>query len=90
MAKGYIVVEVPEKDCRGCQCFGTYNSCGAVQKFVDPIAGRTPDWCPIRPFPNVRNEDKAYTDCEYYRDQGYNTCIEELLEGVDEDNLSFY
>lgn len=31
--------------------FGAYNKCGAIQRFVDPIVGTKPDWCPIKSVP---------------------------------------
>lgn len=88
MAKGIIVVDVPEHDCRGCQCFGTYNKCGAVQKFVDPIVGKVPDWCPIKPLPekklltgDVSNAAKAGKELVRV---GWNACIDEILKECNE------
>ncbi len=78
MSKGIIVVDVPENDCRGCQCFGAYNKCGAIQRFVDPIVGKTPDWCPIRPAPK-KSEIVPLGSMSYV--SGWNDCIDEILKG---------
>lgn len=49
MSRGFITVNIPESDCRECQCFREqFPSCGAVGRFVDPIIEKRPDWCPIR------------------------------------------
>ena len=49
--KGYLLIDFPAHDCRECQAFGPYNTCGINQKFVDPIPGKLPDWCPIQELP---------------------------------------
>lgn len=53
MAKGIIVVDIPDTDCRGCQCFRKqFPFCGAVGRYIEPIVGKKPEWCPIKPMPN--------------------------------------
>lgn len=49
--KGYLLIDFPAHDCRECQAFGPYNTCGINQKFVNPIPGKLPDWCPIQELP---------------------------------------
>lgn len=45
------MIDFPAHDCRECQAFGPYNTCGINQKFVNPIPGKLPDWCPIQKLP---------------------------------------
>ena len=76
--KGFIVVDMPTNDCRGCQCFGAYNRCGVMQRYIDPIVGKIPDWCPIRPVPERVDEHNTYYDSDYYRAEGWNSCLDEM------------
>ena len=78
MAKGVIVVDIPEKDCRECPAFCAYNRCGIAQRYVAPIVGKIPDWCPIKPMPE-RAYHENYCDNGIY-DKGWNECLDELLK----------
>lgn len=68
MAKGIIVVDVPEK-CDGCEMCGTLlgKVCciATIRKIKD--ANTKPDWCPIKPMPEK-------PDCAY---------LEKIQEGSD-------
>ena len=82
MAKGIIVVDVPINDCRSCQCFGAYNTCGVTKRYVDPIVGRFPDWCPIHMMPerkaltgDVSNTTKMGEELVRV---GWNACLDEI------------
>ncbi len=51
MKKGFILVDIPDDDCRKCKMYGDYNVCGVAHRYIDPVVGKKPDWCPIREFP---------------------------------------
>lgn len=40
--------------------------------------GIRPDWCPIRPMPERRDEQHTHYDSDFYRAEGWNSCIDEL------------
>ena len=95
--KGLIVLDIPKTDCRECQCFSsTYPACGVLHRYIDPIPGQRPVWCPIKPVPLYRPEKipVAVTDLtgeirvtgEYVskKNIGYNECLEELLQSEEE------
>lgn len=77
MAKGIIVVDIPDTDCRGCQCFRKqFPFCGAVGRYIEPIVGKKPEWCPIKPMPE-RAYHKDYCDGGRY-DKGWNECLDKI------------
>lgn len=81
MSKSILVIDTPEY-CGKCPCFleVATDCCGLNGKDIDSHG--KPDWCPLRDLPEERNENNTYTDCEYYRAQGFNACIDEILKGV--------
>lgn len=81
MSKGIIIVDIPQLDCRECQCFNkTYSSCGAVHKFIDPIIGKIPDFCPIKPIPMEKDMHDGKYLIQAARDEGWNDCLDEILK----------
>ena len=77
MSKAILVMDMP-KNCFACK-LQDWANCRIVKGVH---TGNTrPDWCPLREVPKKKEENDAYTDCEYYRVQGYNACIDEILEG---------
>lgn len=86
MAKGVIVVDVPETcgDCACCQYDGQYDRCCGVNgedlMNID-WNGEKPDWCPIKPIPPKQNNDNLYDDFYNGFDVGWNACIDEILKG---------
>lgn len=86
MAKGIIVVDIPENcgNCACCQYDGQYDRyCGVNGKDLMNIDWNSekPDWCPIKPMPEKRNEHDACYDSDFYRAEGWNACIDEILKG---------
>lgn len=81
MSKSILVIDTPEC-CGKCPCFleVATDCCGVNGKDIDSHG--KPDWCPLRDLPKERDENNTYTDCEYYRVQGYNSCIDEILKGA--------
>lgn len=65
---------------------------GALQRYIDPIPGQRPAWCPIKPVMLHRPEKipvtvtdltgKIKVTGEYVsrKNIGYNECLEELLQ----------
>lgn len=84
MAKGIIVVDIPE-NCYKCCASVSYGNgmgfCRGCERNIDYILSRRPDWCPIKPMPEKQNNDNLYD--EYYDgfDAGWNACIDEILKG---------
>ncbi len=90
MSKSILVIDTPE-NCNECELHAL-TECDYSKEFYCVINGKMieefacskskPDWCPLRDFPEERNENNTYTDCEYYRAQGFNACIDEILKGA--------
>lgn len=90
MAKGIIVVDVPEicKDCPfSLNRIGAYHYCFIVESIgeCDALSHSIsineyyskPDWCPIKPIPE-RAYHENYCDNGRY-DKGWNDCLNEVL-----------
>lgn len=82
MAKGIIVVDIPETcgDSACCQYDGQYDRyCGVNGEDLMNIDwnGEKPDWCPIKPMPE-RAYHENYCDNGRY-DKGWNDCLNEVL-----------
>ena len=90
MAKGIIVVDIPEK-CKYCPfsvnrigaehyCY-IVESTGNYDALSHPISMdeyySKPDWCPVRVLPERANHDD-YCDNGRY-DKGWNDCLNEVL-----------
>ena len=89
MAKGIIVVDIPEK-CKYCPFsvnrIGANHYCYIVESIGNydalshPISMdeyySKPDWCPIKPMPE-RAYHENYCDGGRY-DEGWNACIDEI------------
>lgn len=91
MAKGFILVDVPEK-CLDCCCSESDNKnlyCKLNKKDNEDyvLRGTKPDWCQIRELPERRKPLKFTISPlikeQYYPfDSGYNACLD-YLEGKD-------
>lgn len=97
MAKGIIVVDMPEK-CKYCPfsvnrigadhyCY-IVESIGNYDALSHPISMdeyySKPDWCPIKPMPDKKmcSMSICVATEEYYQRKGWNACIDEI-EGRD-------
>lgn len=71
-----------KKNWRDCQCFGKYNTCGAVRRYIEPIVGKIPDWCPIRPIPKRKPLTGDVSNYEKLGQElirvGWNNCLDEM------------
>ena len=81
MAKGIIVVEIPEI-CGGCPCFRDEDLdcawCGATGEYVFGFSSMN-EYCPIKPLPE---KIQYVTRQAFSKEQfaaGWNACIEEML-----------
>ena len=80
MAKGIIVVEIPEK-CMDCPCYDEdVCYCDIADKRVKEAvnSGSKPDWCPIHPLPEKDKENYVRAD-SYWRKQGWNACLNMIM-----------
>lgn len=90
MAKGIIVMDVPE-NCRKCGFRNCSGYCHVAHKdvYLFGLREEKPDWCPIQPMPEKKpltGEASSPRDVlEEVLRAGYNTCIDEILEGADKD-----
>lgn len=87
MAKGIIVVEVPEY-CRVCDFYypareghtGKFlGACRLVGTVRIENSQKTPDWCPILPTPEKMDVESAYNLTDLGFVSGWNACIEKIL-----------
>ena len=78
MAKGIIVVEMPER-CADCQLIAPIPGCPVTGKSIyrEVLHNKKPDWCPISPVPRVNSGERKYLN-EY--EKGWNDCVD-YLEG---------
>ena len=91
MAKGYVLVDIPEScsDCQLCTydgdtnihigffCDGTINNGFGFVKIPDEIVHNDlkPDWCPIKEFPEKKQWGEAFNG----NVKGWNDCLREIL-----------
>lgn len=87
MEKGFIVVDVP-KNCRECHLRTATGYClpGRMDVFVYGLQNNKPDSCPIREFPAKRCEKDAYFPCDFYRTEGWNSCLKALEDATEVQN----
>ena len=81
MAKGIIVVDVPEK-CDGCEMCGTLLGkvcCIANIRKIKDINAK-PEWCPIKLMPE-KPDYPPISDSSFVA--GWNACLEKIQEGSD-------
>lgn len=95
MAKGIIVVDVPEKcsDCVFSNPDGDYCPFRGAISYVE-YDSRKPDWCPIRPLPERKDykgpdavngtlmSTRAKQAIDEAGKMGWNACIDEILKEV--------
>lgn len=82
MAKGYIIVDIPER-CSNCVASDTYVTlCRCTRKKITKPFSK-PDWCPIKEMPERIEPDEGDFEQETYAD-GRNDLIDEMFGGEDE------
>lgn len=94
MSKSILVIDTPETclDCRFCRELheGIEACCEICDEPNDKELCRMikvdycqekPDWCPLRDLPEKKEENKYHNNYERGIVDGFNACINELLEG---------
>lgn len=89
MSKSILVIDTPN-NCGECKICASWQSsafsireywCAASESgYVDPDG--KPDWCPLKPVPEKRDEKGLWTMSGYIDDKysdGYNACIDEIV-----------
>lgn len=90
MSKSILVIDTPEC-CRECPVCASYaeSAFSPREYWCSPMDNRDaipegkPDWCPLKPLPDKRDENGIWTMNGYIEDKysdGYNACIDEILE----------
>ena len=96
MSKAMLVMDMP-KSCKDCRIrfsaswsdYCPYEKTGTYYEDVDEFVQHNskPNWCPLKEVPQrkglLKQLPKYGTDTHY--EQGYNACIDEILEGSEED-----
>lgn len=98
MSKAILVMDMP-KNCLECPLgknmsivIETCIQCPLGKCAIDAETETIPDWCPLKPMPNKKQE-KQYcsngvfginTSMETRFNRGYNACIDEILGGSEE------
>ena len=82
MSKAILIMDMPSS-CSECPIH-SINVCGDI--CCRKRNGRNciidkPIWCPLRKCPTKQDENAQITESDYYRTQGYNACIDEILGG---------
>ena len=85
MAKGIIVVDIPE-NCENCLFsmahavpIQDYTYCTVlIRGVISKHQIKRPDWCPIKPIPKMQDEEINYALYAL----GWNECLDEILKGV--------
>lgn len=89
MAKGIIVVDIPE-NCENCLFsmahavpIQDYTYCTVLTRgVISKHQIKRPNWCPIKPIPDRKSEDFGQTIISAARGEGWNECLDEILKGV--------
>lgn len=86
MGKSILILDTPER-CVECPlveyyCMDIY--CNAYSdKCIDPdIIGGKPEWCPLRPLPEPKNEEFGQTIINSARAEGWNNCLHTITEDL--------
>lgn len=85
MEKCILVMDMPSS-CEKCDL----QNFGRCQKTKKSIVGtpsdlkRKPDWCPLKPMPDKKEDNSADKESFACFKLGYNACIDEILGGSEE------
>ena len=82
MSKSVLVMVTP-KTCNSCDlCGGTFHCfCKVNHRDIEDLSIK-PDWCPLRPLPEKKEEEKYWRgEHELSWIQGWNACIDEITGG---------
>ena len=84
MSKAVLVLDMPSS-CIGCNFLHCeieenkeYCEAREIRKQVDLEKEEKPDWCPLKPIPEHKEENHT-SEYEDIKNEGFNACIDELL-----------
>ena len=89
MSKAMLIMDMPES-CEKCRinidgfCPAVLEPCECVEggeMWKETPKNRKADWCPLREVPEYKCENKELTQEDYFRVQGFNACIDEIMGG---------
>ena len=80
MAKGYIVVDMPDscENCKFCHIYDEPYCLGCVITDMTHAGWDKPDWCPIKEIPDNLKENKLNTELVDFM-RGWNEMIDEMF-----------
>ena len=93
MSKSVLVINTPER-CIDCEIGQNYSN--IIETCVScPIAGKSaldgeaesiPDWCPLKPLPEKKEEEYWRSKLSLAWIRGWNTCISKITGGGNSDD----
>lgn len=93
MSKSILVIDTPER-CSMCKFMRNtdeeYHYCRVlgfdyqVDDYMRSAPKGKPDWCPHRELPEKKEENKYHNNYERGIVDGFNSCIDEILKGANE------
>lgn len=86
--KAILVMDMPSR-CLNCNCVGRinhngkFNVCRITGEILreDDYYKENPDWCPLKPMPEKKEDNSADKESVACFKLGYNACIDEILGG---------
>ena len=83
MRKAILVIDMPDS-CKECMCYvlGASNNFCEITRFAIFDSATKPNHCPLKPIPEKYDMNNVVCDRDYkgeYED-GYNACIDEILD----------
>nr|DAE76206.1 MAG TPA: hypothetical protein [Caudoviricetes sp.]DAO51084.1 MAG TPA: hypothetical protein [Caudoviricetes sp.] len=89
MSKSVLVIDTPEHGCISCLIGRNHSNiletciyCPIVGKCVlDKEAETIPDWCPLKPLPEEKEEEYWRSRFSLAWIRGWNTCISKIKGG---------
>ena len=81
--KAIAIFEMPDVCCE-CPCLSREQNgncyCGMTfEEIKDAIFVNKPDWCPLRPMPDRKEEGYPNDDYTIGKADGWNDCLDEIL-----------
>lgn len=80
MSKSVLVIETPEK-CDLCMYIGTFHSFCKINCRDIKDTSVKPDWCPLKPLPEEKEEEYWRSKLSLAWIRGWNTCISKIKGG---------
>lgn len=84
MSKSVLVIDTPE-NCGKCKFISEF-WCRAMDGRRVPNNDVIPNWCPLKPLPEEKEEEHWRSKLSLAWIQGWNTCISKITGGGDSDD----